>query len=72
MASSFLDLLKHLRDHHVDFVIVGETTTARVCLVGMLLAAGVVTFALHRKQHVRAGARYKNGEIFIEADDRKE
>ena len=48
-----------------------DTTTAGVCLVAMILVAGVITFALHRKPYVRAGGRYKNGEFYIEAKDRK-
>ena len=48
-----------------------DTTTAVVCVVAMILAAGVITFALHRKTYVKAGGCYKNGEFYIEAKDRR-
>ena len=48
-----------------------STTTAVVCLVGMVLVAALIGFALYYKGTVKAGGRFKAGEFYIEAQDRK-
>ena len=46
------------------------TSNVVVSITGMLLLAGVIALALYVKADVKAGAKFKGGEFFIEATDK--
>jgi hypothetical protein len=48
-----------------------SVTTAIVCLGGMILLAGLIGFALYYKCDVKAGGRIRDGEFYLEAQERK-
>ena len=46
-----------------------DATTAVVCLAALF--AVVIIYALRCKPHVKAGGRYKDGEFYIEASEKR-
>lgn len=48
-----------------------KTSTVVLCLVGMILFASVVCFALYYKGNVKAGGQFGHGSFFIEATERE-
>jgi hypothetical protein len=48
-----------------------DITTAIVWIVAIVLACGVVVFALYRKGDVKAGGTFGNGSFFLDVKDRK-
>lgn len=48
-----------------------QISTAVVCLGGMILFCALIAFALYFKADVKAGGKFKGGEFFIEATDKK-